>query len=157
MVHVLKNVKKRSWAKNYCSVSLLSVVSKVFEKFVNKRLVDTPKKYGLFSDFQYDFRSSWSIANLRIAASDRIVRTFNRSGATWAVALDISKAFGRVWHFGLVHKFKSYGIHVRYFTLYPLFSVRNGFGWFRMGSLHENIQLILEFLKTPFLVLHFSH
>ena len=110
MVHVLKNVKKRSWAKNYCSVSLLSVVSKVFEKFVNKRLVDTPKKYGLFSDFQYDFRSSWSIANLRIAASDRIVRTFNRSGATWAVALDISKAFGRVWHFGLVHKFKSFGI-----------------------------------------------
>ena len=48
MVHVLKNVKKRSRAKNYCSVSLLSVVSKAFEKFVNKRLVDTPKKYGLF-------------------------------------------------------------------------------------------------------------
>ena len=26
-----------------------------------------------------------------------------------------------------------------------------------MGSLHKNIQLMLEFLKVPFLVLHFSY
>ena len=31
------------------------------------------------------------------------------------------------------------------------------FGWFWMGTLHKNIQLMLEFLKTPFLVLHFSY
>ena len=42
--------------------------------------------------------------------SDRIARGFNRSGATLAVALDISKAFNRVWHAGLLHKLKSYGI-----------------------------------------------
>ena len=30
--------------------------------------------------------------------SDRIAMAFNRSGATWDVALDISKAFDRVWH-----------------------------------------------------------
>ena len=41
---------------------------------------------------------------------DRIVRAFNRSGATQAVALDISKAFNRVWHSGLLHKHRSYGI-----------------------------------------------
>ena len=40
--------------------------------------------------------------------SDRIARTL--SGATQAVALDISKAFGRVWHAGLLHKLKSHGI-----------------------------------------------
>ena len=33
-----------------------------------------------------------------LVVSDRIARAFNRSGATRAVALDISKAFGRVWH-----------------------------------------------------------
>ena len=37
-------------------------------------------------------------------ASDRITRAFNRSGATQAVALDISEAFDRVWHAGLLHK-----------------------------------------------------
>ena len=42
----------------YCPVSLLAVVSKVFEKLVNNRIVDHLEKYGLFSDFQYGFRSS---------------------------------------------------------------------------------------------------
>ena len=42
--------------------------------------------------------------------SDRIDGAFNRSEATRAVALDISKAFDRVWHAGLLHKLKSYGI-----------------------------------------------
>ena len=42
--------------------------------------------------------------------SDRIGRAFKRSGATRAVALDISKAFNRVWLAGLLHKLKSYGI-----------------------------------------------
>ena len=63
-------------------VSLLSVVSKVFEKLVNNRIVDHLEKYGLFSDFQYGFRSSRSTADLLTVASDRIARAFNRSGAT---------------------------------------------------------------------------
>ena len=57
---VFKNVWERSTAKNYHTVSLFSVVSKIFEKFVNNRIVDQLKKYGLFSDSQYGFRSSRS-------------------------------------------------------------------------------------------------
>ena len=38
VVPVFRNVGKRSTAKNYHPVSLLSVVSKVFEKFVNNRI-----------------------------------------------------------------------------------------------------------------------
>ena len=110
MVPVFKNVGERSTAKNYCPVSLLSVVSKVFEKFVNNRIVDHLEKCGLFSDFQYGFRSSRSTADLLTVVSDRIARALYRSGATRAVALDISNAFDRVWHAGLFHKLKSYGI-----------------------------------------------
>ena len=44
----------------------------------------------------------------------------------------------------------------RYLALFLLFSVIDGFEWFWMESLHKNIQLMLEFLKCPFLVLHFS-
>ena len=46
---------------------------------------------------------------------------------------------------------------VRYFALFLLFSVVSSFGWFWMGSLHNNIQLMLEFLKGSFLVLPFSY
>ena len=39
---------------------------------------------------------------------------------------------------------------VRYLALFLLFSVIDGFKWFWMGSLHKNIQLMLEFLKASF-------
>ena len=58
VVRVFKNVGERSTAKKYHPVSLLCVVSKVFEKLVNNRIVDHQEKCGLFSDFQYGFRSS---------------------------------------------------------------------------------------------------
>ena len=64
VVPVFKNVGERSTTKNYCPVSLLSVVSKVFEKLVNNRIVDHLEKSGLFSDFQYGFRSFQSTADL---------------------------------------------------------------------------------------------
>ena len=98
MVPVCKNVGERSTAKSYHPVSLLSLVSKVFEKLVNNRIVDHPEKCGLFSDFHHGFRSSQSTADLLTLVSDRIVRAFNRSGTTRAVRLDIPKAFDRVWH-----------------------------------------------------------
>ena len=58
VVPVFKNVGERSTAKHYCPVSLFSVVNKVLEKLVNNRIVDHLEKCGLFSDFQYGFRSS---------------------------------------------------------------------------------------------------
>ena len=62
---VSKNVEEMSKAKNYRSVSRLSVGIKVYEKLVNNRLVDYLEKCGLVSYSQYDFRStrsknSWS-------------------------------------------------------------------------------------------------
>ena len=57
MVLVFKDVGERSTAKNYRAVSLLSVVSKVFEKPVNNKIVNQLEKCGLFSEFQYVFRS----------------------------------------------------------------------------------------------------
>ena len=121
VVSVFKNVGETSTAKNYRPVNLLSVVSKVFEKHVNNRIDDHLEKCGLFSDFQYGFRSSRSTADLLTVVSDRIARNFNRSGATRAVALDISKAFDRVWHAGLLHKLKSYGISGQIFSLISSF------------------------------------
>ena len=68
----------------------------------------TCKSVGLFSDFQYGFRSSRYTADLLTVVTERIARTLNLSGAIWAIALDISKAFDRVWHNGLLNKLKAY-------------------------------------------------
>ena len=81
----------------------------------------------------------------------------NKSGATQAQAFDISKAFSRAWHAGLLHKCKSYGISGKIFDLIVSF-LTNRWVWLGLvGKHHKNIQLMLEFLKAPFLILHFSY
>ena len=98
------------------------MVSKVFEKLV---IVIIFKNFIIFflicskvlGLLDLGFRSS----DLLTIVSDRITRVFNRSGATRAVALDISKAFDRVWHAGLLHKLKSYGISGQIFGLISSF------------------------------------
>ena len=98
------------------------MVSKVFEKLVDNRLVDNLQKYVLFSNFQCGFWSSRSTADILTVASGKIPRAFNRSGATPAVVLDISKAFDRIWHAGLPN-ISLIEFQVRFLVLFHLFSV----------------------------------
>ena len=71
--------------------------------------------------FPVCFRSSRLTAVLLTVAYDGIARAFNRSGTTRAITLDLSKAFNRVWHAGLLHKLKSYGIPGQMFGLISYF------------------------------------
>ena len=89
------------------------------------------------------------------AVSNRIVRAFNRSGATQTTALDISKALDKDWHADLFTNLSLTEFLVKYLALFCIFSVIESCEWFLMGSLSKNIQLMLVFLKAPILVLHF--
>ena len=82
--------------KNCHLVTLIPVVSKVFEKLVNNRIIDHLEKCDLFSDFQYGFRSSRSTADLLAVVSDKIARAFSTAGAIQAVTIDICMTFNRV-------------------------------------------------------------
>ena len=64
------------------------------------------------------FLINWRLLTV---VSDRIVRAFNRSGATRVVALDISKAFDIIWHVDFLHKLKCYGISGQIFGLISSF------------------------------------
>ena len=71
--------------------------------------------------------------------------------------LNISKVFDRDWHASLLHKLKSYGISGQIFSHISFF-LNNRRLWMVLDkSLHKNFQLMLEILKAPFLVLHFSY
>ena len=93
-------------------------------------------------------RSFQSTASLLTIVSDRIDRAFICSGATRAVALDISKVFNRFWHAGLLHKLKSYGISGHIFRLISSF-LSNGWLWTLGGFGREFITRISIKVGVP--------
>ena len=103
------------------SLSLLSVVSKVFEKLVINRIVDRLEKCSLFSDFQYGFRSFQSTADLLTSVSDRIVRVLLSLGLLELLHLIYPRLLTGFWHAGLLHKHKFYGISGQIFGLISSF------------------------------------
>ena len=151
VVHVFINVEKRSIAKICGPFSLFSMVSKVFEKLVNDRLVDHLGKCGLFSDYWYRFQSSRSIADLLTVVSDKIGRAFNKSGATRAVVLGVSKALDRVWLAVLFYKLELKKLQVGFISSF----LSNRLLRVVLDSMC--LQKWLQwFFKAPFLALHFS-
>ena len=127
VVPVFRNVGERSTAKNYCPVSLLSVVSKVFERLVNNRIVAHLEKSGFFSDFQYGFRSSQSTAELPTVISDRIARLLSGLGLLELSHLIYLK---HLTGSGMLVYFTNLSLtefQVKYLALFLLFSVINSF------------------------------
>ena len=81
----------------------------------------------------------------------RIARASNNSGAARLAVINVCKTFD-----GLLVFFSNSSL-IKYLALFCHFIVIDSLKWFWMGSLCENIQLKLEFLKAPLLVLCFVY
>ena len=81
------------------------------------------KAHKLLSDVQYGFRHQRSSADLLALLTEHISNVLDKRGESRSVALDISKAFDRVWHAGLLHKLpvSSYGIQDKFLSLIASF------------------------------------
>ena len=99
MVHVFKNIGEWSTAKNYCALSLHSVVSKLFGKLANNRIVDHLEKYVLFCDLQCVFSAPQSTVDLMMVVSDRIARAFDKSEASPLIYPRLLAGFGMLFSF----------------------------------------------------------
>ena len=97
--------------KNYRPISLLPIFGKIFEKIIFDRLYNFLSQEELLNPSQSGFRSSDSCVNQLIAITHEIFEAFacNPSLEVRSVFLDISKAFDKVWHEGLLYKLKSMG------------------------------------------------
>ena len=136
---------------------VFSLWFKVFKKLVNNRNFDDLEKCGCFSDFQYGFRSSRSTPGLRAVVSDRNARLLTGLGLLELQLLIYPRFLTGFDMLVFFTNLRLMEFQCRYLALFLLFSVIDGFEWFWMESLHKNIQLMLEFLKASFLVLHFSY
>ena len=100
----------------------------------------------------FDSFRSWSTTDLLTVVSDRIARTFNRSGTTGAVVLDISKAFGSLLFFTNLN-----GISGQLFGFISSFLSNRQFRVVLDGKSSQEYLVNTEVrIKGPFFILHFS-
>jgi len=108
--------KSRSDPGNYRPISLLSNISKLMEKFVNKQLQRHLFTNGLVQSNQFGFRPRHSAADLVTYLSHEWLSSINDRNEVMVVALDIKAAFDRVWHNGLLAKLRARGVSGRLLT-----------------------------------------
>lgn len=95
---------------NYRPISLLSNVSKIFEKIIYNRLIKFLDKGNVVSDSQNGFRKKKSTISAIYQAMVKITDSLNNKKSTAALCLDLSKAFDSVDHIILCKKLELYGI-----------------------------------------------
>ena len=107
---------------NYRPVSLLPICGKVFEKIIFNSLFVHLNNNNLKSN-QSGFRPGDSCIHQLISITHDIDKAFdaNSSLEVRGVFLDLSKAFDKVWHDGLLYKLRRMGICGKYFELIDSF------------------------------------
>ena len=101
----------------YGPVSLLPVCSKVFERLLYNNIFSFFSEKDLISPKQSGFRPGDSCTNQLLSIANEILSAFDDSHEVRGVFLDISKAFDRVWHEGLLFKLRQNGISGELITL----------------------------------------
>ena len=97
---------------NYIPVSLLPIFGKIFEKLLFNSIMNFLEEKNLLNSNQSGFRSNHSCESQLLSIVHDIYSSFDchPSLGVRGIFLDISKAFDRVWHEGLLYKIQSIGI-----------------------------------------------
>ena len=96
---------------NYRPISLLSCVGKVMERCVFKTLNNYFIEHNVITPFQSGFKSGDSTVNQLLKLYDSFSSALDSSKEIRVIFVDISKAFDKVWHKGLITKLQRVGVN----------------------------------------------
>ena len=96
--------------KNYRPISLLPVSSKIFERLLYDSMFKFFTENNLISLNQSGFKPADSCVNQLLSITHQIFKSLDNGHEVRSVFLDMSKAFDKVWHKGLIFKLKQNSI-----------------------------------------------
>ena len=101
---------------NYRPISILPVLSKIFERVIFKHVYNFFHEHKLFSIHQSGFRPNDSTVNQLAYLYHTFSQALDNKKDLRIVFCDISKAFDRVWHDGILFKLQKMGFQVIYYV-----------------------------------------
>lgn len=114
IILIHKNGKPTNEVSSYRPISLLPVVSKLFERIFLRRLKPMLVVEKIVPDHQFGFRAKHATVEQVHRVVRKVRQTLEKKEYCSAVFLDIQQAFDRVWHKGLLYKIKSWLPHTVY-------------------------------------------
>lgn len=122
-IHKRDNPKKLS---NYRPISLLPVISKIYEKIVNNQLTKYLDENKLLINNQHGFRPGKSVITGAVSFIESVIDSVDKGNCTIGIFMDLSKAFDSVDHSLLIDKLKLLGISM------------DSLNWFQSYLLNRN-------------------
>ena len=95
---------------NYRPISLLPILSKVFEKLIKNNFMDFFNKHRIFFKNQYGFRENHNVVHALLDVSTNCYDAIQNKLFTAILLMDLTKAFDTVSHEILLKKLNHYGI-----------------------------------------------
>ena len=96
---------------NYRPVSLLPICGKIFERLLYNEMLNFFLENDLISPKQSGFRPGNSCINQLLSINHEILSVVDIGLEVRGLFLDVSKAFDKVWHTGLIYKLRQNGIY----------------------------------------------
>ena len=106
MIFIPKEGKSPNSHVNYRPISLLEVQGKLLEKLLNRRLITFLERHDLQNDRQHGFRPGRSTQTALALMYETIATAKANRQNVDLLFTDISRAFDKVWHEGLLYKLR---------------------------------------------------